>query len=155
MIFGLRGMLVAGIIGTLFGGFLGWNMQSAQIEKAETKLTNIAIEGARAQKNAMFWEKKSEEIKKVSDEKYENDMGILRRDIERLRLTARGHILPSASPTARSPEKACLDRAEFEQAFGRLVEELQGIVTEGDEGIVGLNAAKVWAREVEVSAMPP
>lgn len=155
MLFGMRGVLLAGIVGLILGGLIGLQIQAGRVDNLKSELAFIKAEGVKAQKTADHWKKQSEEIKKENDEKHDNNIDSLRRDIERLRLAARSNILPPSTPAAKSPERACIDRAEFEQAFGRLVTEIQGLVTEGDEGIIGLNTAKVWVREVELSAQPP
>ena len=89
---------------------------------------------------------------KLAKEKADRDnkdaTGKLAADNKRLRDErdrARGSIVPSAPADSRSPDLACFSRPEFESAVGRLVGQLRGITSEGDQSALELRLAREWA----------
>lgn len=59
---------------------------------------------------------------------------------------SRGQFLPPAPSGAKRPERACIDRAEFERALQRLDERVSGLIEEGDKARIDLDTAKDWAQ---------
>lgn len=58
---------------------------------------------------------------------------------------ARGSFVPAASPSSRSPDLACFDRIELEQAIRGFVAGIRGLTDEGSKAAIDLNTARIWA----------
>ena len=86
-------------------------------------------------------------LKARTDDENKRVVASLRADIRRLRDDAdraRGSHVPAAGAGAVRPDLACFDRAALESALRGLVAEVRGLVDEGAEATVNLNAAKLW-----------
>lgn len=85
--------------------------------------------------------------KEAADESAKRQVTMLQRTISRLRdERARSGSVPAAPATTSRPDLACFDRAELARAVGVLEAGVEGLVAEGAEAAVGLNAAREWAK---------
>ena len=99
-----------------------------------------------AEKQQLEIEKLKEESKKTEDylnEKYEVDISILQRDINRLR-ERNTSILSSIPTSPENPDRICFQRAKLDEAIEQYREEVRGITEKGSRGISGLNICKEW-----------
>jgi hypothetical protein len=62
--------------------------------------------------------------------------------------------VPAAPAGSRSPDLACFDRAELEQALQRFDAGVTGLFDEGDTNAVGLNVARSWAASIRAGMSP-
>lgn len=96
-----------------------------------------AAEAARAK--AADDKRRKEQI----DDQHAFEVGVVRRDSERLRRAlASRSLVPAAPATSSRPDLACFNRAELDGALRGFAEGARGLVGEGDESTVGLNAGK-------------
>jgi hypothetical protein len=84
--------------------------------------------------------------KEASDASYTKALVLLSADANRM-LNARSisDYVPAAPANSRSPETACFDRRQLEQALRRLDAGVSGLVGEGDETRLKLDTAIRWA----------
>ena len=69
------------------------------------------------------------------------------RDLELRNARSSSGYVPAASPGSASPDRASFDRAELDGAIRRLDESVSGIVAQGDQARLDLDAAKRWVQE--------
>ena len=125
-------------------------VQTSRLSAAQTRynsfVENVRVKGEQAEKDKVSRETKDRLNKEKVDADYLKDIAARDATISRLRAQRSGSsFVPPASPTARSPEKACFGRAELERAIFELDAEVYGIVKEGDDSRIGLDTAKKWA----------
>lgn len=143
-------VIVSFFFGAGLGGTCAWNWQASKVEaitiKYDSFVENTRLLGKAAAKETETTNSRNQANKTKAD--HENTLALttLRADVKRLRDSrASGGYLPSPTgPTAR-PDLACFDRTELEQSIRVFDVGLQGIVDEGSETTVNLNAAKRWA----------
>jgi len=95
--------------------------------------------------------KLKEAADKLTKEKYDeqqkamaDELGVLSSQLYHSR-SSRGY-LPKASTGSRHPKTACFNRLQLEQAIQQLDAEVQGLITQGDSAILGLNISREWAQ---------
>jgi hypothetical protein len=132
--------IVAGVLVLAAGAYV-WHCEGVKDDmvRAEAIAQQQAAENARKALEAL-------KAKERADENYTRNLDRLRADVKRLR-DSRPSVLPPAAPTARDPERACFSRPELDAALRRFVEGAAGLVAEGDEARLGLDAAKqAWPK---------
>lgn len=119
----------AQLVKAQFDGFVG---QTREIGKA-------------AQKAAESREKSDQILKEQSDAENNRSSAGTAADAHQLRdARSRGNFVPLKPPGAGSPDRACFDRAELEQAIQRLDDEVSRLFAKGDQAVIDLNTAKRW-----------
>ena len=118
--------------------------------------TAYKIEVAALGKAAEMEKARIEESNKLNKERTDAEnqrtLDTLRADVKRLRLARAGRsFLPAATATAKSPDRACFDRAELESAIRDFDRGVASLIDEGDEARVNLDTAKKWAAAFFVS----
>ena len=132
----------------------GWRLDAVQA-KFDGFAATVKVEGDTAKKLADATVAEDKRKKESSDHEYETTIASLRADVKRMRDDrARSRFVPTAPAGSRSPELACFDRAELEQALRRFDEEITGLFAEGDADAVGLNVARSWAAGIRVDTSP-
>lgn len=123
--------------------------EKLQLEYSNFKADTIA-QGAVAKARAKEVEARDKSLKEKADVAHAKDkkaLAVERAANKRLRdERARSGYLPPAGAGSPSPDRACVDRAEFERAMERLDERGAGIAEQGDAAIKGLNNAREWAQ---------
>ena len=144
-------MLAAFIAGGVSGGGAAWTVQGWRLDAVQAKfdgfVATVKAQGEAAQTLKAAQEKKDKLNKEQTDADTTRTLDTLRADVKRLRneSRARGNFVPSTAYTAGSPDRACFDRAGLESAIRVLDSEVSGLVEQGSEAVVKLNAAKTWA----------
>jgi hypothetical protein len=121
-------------------------------QKVQLEFDKFKADLAKASAQAELIRKGQEYVdaqrKSEADNRGARELDKLRADNKRLRdqARARGPVLPPAAPGAKHPERAPIDRAEFERAYRELAEEVRGVGEEGDKARIGLDTAKRWAQ---------
>ncbi len=156
----LMGWLLASTgVAAIVMGLMLWNAETRldTCRKAKAELAGeyaafrneVQRQGVAAAKAAKDQAAKDKANKEQTDAKTKHNLDKLRADNRRLRDNARsrGSILPPAGAAGSpSPDRACINRAEFERAYQQLAEELRGLGEEGDGARLKLDAAKQWAQ---------
>lgn len=123
----------------------GWRLDAVQAEFDGFTAT-VKAQGEAAEKLAKAAADEDKRNKERVDREYQTTIAGLTADVKRLRDDrARAGYVPAAPAGSRSPELACFDRSELEQALRRFDEGITGIIGEGDAQAVGLNVARSWA----------
>lgn len=138
-------------LASFFGGMGTWLIQDVRLHALETKYHNFV---ATVRDNAENEKKKNDLIKRQdqrrqqdADNGYQTNIAILHADIKRLQDARAGrNFLPAVPAGSKNIDRACFDRVEFERAVQQLTVGVQGVVTKGDDAIVGLNTGKRWAQ---------
>lgn len=85
--------------------------------------------------------------KEEADAKAKRDTAQLHRTIARLRdERSRASLVPAAPAASDDPARACFDRAELDGALRKFEEGITGLLAEGEQAVIGLDAAKAWQR---------
>ena len=137
-------------LGLASGAGGAWTVQGWRLDAVQAKFdgftATVKAEGDAAKKLADATAAEDKRKKESSDHDYQTRIAGLVADNQRLRdARARSGYVPAAPAGSRSPELACFDRAELEQALRRFDEGVTGIIGEGDADAVGLNVARSWA----------
>jgi hypothetical protein len=132
------------------GGFAAWAVQGWRLDAVQSKFDGFVAttkaEGEAAQKLKAAQEKQDKLNKEQTDAEVKRSLDGLRADNKRLRDARAGsRFVPGAASPASSPDRACFDRAQLEHAIRVLDSEVSGLVAQGSEAVVKLNAAKDWA----------
>lgn len=146
-------------LGLIVGVVPVWKYQAARIDAIQAKydgfVATVKAEGDAAQKIADNARAEDERNKERTNREYQTTIDTLRDDVKRLRdERTRRNYVPTAPTGSRSPNLACFDRAELEQALRRFDERVTGLIAEGDEARVGLNVSRSWASGIRVDKFP-
>ena len=146
-------MLIIFIIGLLIGSVVTWRIQSIRIDNILIKnkifIDDIKVQAENAKKN--YDEKINDGINKkvIADKSYKSTINNLNSDIKRLHnARASSSFLPTTSASSNSSSNACFDKAKFERTLQQLDDEIQAIITEGDEARLELDNAREWAARI-------
>lgn len=132
----------------------GWRLDAVNAE-FDGFVTTTKAQGEIAENLAKAKEAEHKREKEIADHEYQTTITGLAADVKRLRDDrARGGYVPAAPAGSRSPELACFDRTELEQALRRFDEEVTGLFAEGDADAVGLNVARSWAAGIRADTSP-
>lgn len=146
-------------LGLASGAGGAWTVQGWRLDTVQAKfdgfVATVKAEGEAAEKLAKAAAAEDKRNKESSDHEYESRIASLTADNQRLRdARARSGYVPAAPAGSRSPELACFDRTELEQALRRLDEGISGLIDEGDADAVGLNVARRWAASIRPDKSP-
>lgn len=128
--------ILAGVLALAVGGYV-WHCEAIKAEKS--KMEAVAEE---QQRHNAITALRQHKLKERSDEEYERRIAALRSRLQQ----PIASVLPPAAGTPGGSEYACFDRAELDAALGRFIRRAAGIVAQGDEAAIGLDAAKRWAQ---------
>lgn len=143
--------LIALVIGLALGIGGAWYIQGLRLTAVKSEystfVAKVEAEGKVAKERAESQAAEDKLRKESSDHVYQTTIDYLRADNQRLRNDrARGSYVPAAPATAQRPDLACFDRTELEQALRQFDKEVSGIVDEGSEATITLDAARSWAQ---------
>ena len=146
-------------LGLASGAGGAWTVQGWRLDAVQAKfdgfVTTTKAQGEAAEKLAKAKADEDKRNKERVDREYQTTIAGLAADVKRLRDDrARGGYVPAAPAGSRSPELACFDRTELEQALRRFDEEVTGLFAEGDADAVGLNVARSWAAGIRSGTSP-
>ncbi len=147
------GILIAFFLGTYLGGLAAWGIQDIRLHHLQTKYEDFMQQ---TQQEAQVARKLNAQIalenqkkKENADNDYQVEMDTLHTTIKRMQnARARSSFLPPITAGATNTDTACFKRGDLEQALQRLDNGIQGLITEGDEAITGLNKARNWVSAV-------
>ena len=142
--------LAAFVAGGVSGGTAAWKFQGMRLAAVQAKFDGFVAttkaQGEAAQTLKAAQEKKDKLNKEQTDAETKRTLDTLRADVKRLRQQRPGgSFVPSTASAAGSPDRACFDRAQLESAVRILDSEVSGLVEQGSEAVVKLDAAKDWA----------
>ena len=126
-------------------------VQTSRLEAVKQEYATFKAEvkvlGEAAQKVADA-QKAADKLKKEKADAYsKKEIAGLADTVKRLHdERARSSLLPAPSSSSRSPEIASFDRTQLDGALSSFVEGAANLVTEGNQAVVDLNAAKLWAQ---------
>lgn len=146
-------------LGLAFGISGAWWVQGQRLATTQARFDGfvgtVKAEGEAAKKLAEAKAAEDKRIKENSDHEYQIALAGLRADNQRLRDARAGsRIVPAAPAGSRSPDLACFDRPELEQALQRFDAGISGLFDEGDTDAVGLNVARPWAANIRAGMSP-
>lgn len=132
------------------GGAAAWTAQGWRLGAIQSELDGfvdtVKAKGEAAQMLKLAQEKQDKFNKERTDAEVKDNLDRLRADNKRLRdVRAGSRFVPSTASPTSSPDRACFDRTQLESAIRILDSEVSGLVDQGSEAVVNLNAAKDWA----------
>lgn len=152
-------VLAAFAAGLVSGAGPAWYVQGLRLDAVQSVfdgfVSTTKAQGEAAKKEAEAKAKADRQLKESSDREYQATIAALRTDVKRMRDDrARASFVPAAPADSRSPDLACFDRADLEQALRRLDVGISGLIEEGDTDAVGLNAGRRWAAGIGAGKYP-
>ena len=137
--------IAAGILALAVGGYV-WHCEATKRDHAQ--LVARLEEQAKAQEIANAKEAlRQAKNKERTDEEQNRRLADLRRANKRLRDELADTVfVPPAAPGSASSDLACFDREQLNGALRAFAAGVQGLIEEGGEAVIGLDAAKGWAR---------
>ena len=138
------------LIALAYGGFC-W-LQGAHHEELKSAKFEVATEalGKAEAARAKEVDARNQQRKKESDNAYaktKSDLDGLYAAYASLRDQHTSSRTVSSLPTsAGSPERICFNRAKFADAVGAVEDGVPRILKQGDSAMIGLDAAKMWAK---------
>jgi hypothetical protein len=126
-----------------------WERSSAAQARAElaTFRAQVATAAEKAAEEALRRTIADERRKEQVDADHAKDLAALDSRIASLRARrADSGILPATAACPGRPDVAAINRAEYQRAYGALVDGLRGLGDEGSRAVMDLDAAKRWAQ---------
>lgn len=126
-------------------------VQTSRLEAVKQEYATFKAEvkvlGEAAQKAADV-QKAADKLKKEKADAFsKREIAGLADTVKRLHdERARSSLLPPAPAGSRSPEIVSFDRTQLDGALSSFVEGAANLITEGNQAVVDLNAAKLWAQ---------
>ena len=106
------------VLGLTTGTGGAWWVQGLRLDAVQAFVATTKAQGEAAKKLADAQTAEDKRKKESSDHEYETTIASLRADVKRMRDDrARSRFVPAAPAGSRSPELACFDRSELEQAL--------------------------------------
>lgn len=139
-----RWVLLAALIATNALTFKLW--QGAVDDLTEFK-AQVAALGEQAKKDKERKEAEDKLLKEKTDANHKRAVAALRADIARLRDSGSGG-LSAPAPSAGSPERTCFDPAKLDSAVRSFGQGVLGIVEDGSQAVIDLDAVKNWAQNL-------
>jgi len=153
------GFIAAGVVILALG--IAVKIQSARLDSVQENLARVKGEyasfqievkriGEAAEAKRKDVEAKDKQAKEKADESLKNSQSQLaaaRNELRNTRTRAGGGLVPQAAAGAQRPDRAVFDRAELDRALSRFEEDLEGLIGEGAEAVIKLNAARKWNQE--------
>mgnify|MGYP001586371696 CR=1 FL=1 len=141
-------LILGGIIVSAF--FYGLHIGNSRLESYQLAVKAV---GQAQEERTLQRIKDDKRIKKEADDahkiKHDKLVAYNRALAAKLRKDAGGSVLPPAPAGTASPERATFDRAELDRALREFTAETAELLGEGDKAIIGLDAARAWAKEQE------
>ena len=142
---------VAFLAGVAAGGGTAWTVQGWRLDAVQSKfdgfVATVKAQGEAAEEAKRKQVKIDKLNKEQTDAQIKRDLDRLRADNQRLRdERAASRFVPATASPAGSPDRACFDRPQLESAIQLFDSEIQGIVEQGSEAVIKLDAVKVWAQ---------
>jgi hypothetical protein len=129
-------------------GVQTWRLDRCQQEFALFQ-ERVRAEGEAAARRAKEIEERHRRIKDDADKQLASARARINDLSRQLRDARAGSgYLPAPAASAASTDRTCFDRTELERALRQLDEEVSGIVAEGDQARVALDAAREWAAKI-------
>lgn len=143
-------LLVIVLAAFLAGGSAAWAVQGWRLDAVQSRfdgfVATVKAQGEAAQTLKLAREKQDKLNKEKTDAEVKRSLDRLRADNQRLRDARAGSgFVPGTASPAGSPDRACFDRIELERAIRIFDSEVSGLVEQGSEAVVKLDAAKDWA----------
>jgi hypothetical protein len=138
------GFAAAAVLAVLLG-VQTWRLDRCQQGFARFQ-ERVRAEGEAAARRAKEVEERHRRIKDDADKQLASARARINDLARQLRDARAGSgYLPAPAASAPSPDRTCFDRAELERALRQLDQEVSGIVAEGDQARVALDAVREWA----------
>ena len=147
------------LVAFLAGGSAAWTVQGWRLDAVQSRFDGfvavVKAQGEAAVKLKLAQEKQDKLNKEQTDAETKFTLDRLRADNKRLRdARASSGFVPGAASTAGSLDRACFDRAQLESAIRVLDSEVSGLVEQGSEAVVKLDAARGWALRMSGTLTP-
>ena len=144
------GWIVAGVLALACGGYV---LHCEHVKKdREELISRLRHEAEEQEKKNKQRAAEDKANKEATDAETQRNLDSLHRTIARLRDDRnRAGSLPPATANASRPDLACFDRAELARAVDNLEAGVEGLIGEGAEATVALDAAKGWALRLSTS----
>lgn len=136
--------IAAGILALSVGGYI-WHSEATKTNFAQYKARIEALAQAREAENAREVLRQAKN-KERTDAEHDRRLRDMRAANKRLRDELSASFVPAASPSSTNPDRACFDRGELDRALRDFAQGVQGLVEEGGEAVIGLDAARDWVR---------
>ena len=148
-------VLAIAMVTSVFMGAAGaWYLQGLRIDKLKAdhslEIQKIKNMGEIVQSKSDTITVTQEKAKEVADVDYKETIKRLNADNKRLRNErSRTSYTPAATANSRSPDLACFDRTELEQAFRFLDAGISELAQEGDTNALRLSVGMKWASDLQ------
>ena len=151
---GVKEFALGLIAGSLITGTGSWYVQGLRIDKLKSEheifIQKTKSVGEIVQVKSDAITVTQEKAKEVADVDYKETIKRLNADNKRLRNErSRTSYTPAATANSRSPDLACFDRTELEQAFGFLDAGIPSLAQEGDTNALRLSVGMKWASDLQ------
>ena len=151
---GVKEFAVGLLAGSLIAGSGAWYVQGLRIDKLKSEheifIQKTKSVGEIVQVKSDAITVTQEKAKEVADVDYKETIKRLNADNKRLRnQRSRTSYTPAATANSRSPDLACFDRAELEQAFRFLDAGISELTQEGDTNALRLSVGMKWASDLQ------
>lgn len=151
---GVKEFAVGLLAGSLIAGPCSWYVQGLRIDKLKSEheifIQKTKSVGEIVQSKSDTITVIQEKAKEVADVDYKETIKRLNADNKRLRNErARTSYTPAATANSRSPDLACFDRTELEQAFRFLDAGISELIAEGDNSTLRLSIGMKWASDLQ------
>lgn len=128
-----------------------WEAKYGALDKSFTVFQNsVTLQGQKSRTAAAERTLAEHKTKEKADARnarmHANNRAVIER-LRRERDSASGGGVPPAPASSPRPDLACFDRAQYIDAYRRLVEGLRGLADESTAATVDLDTAKAWAKE--------
>ena len=148
-------VLAIAMVTSVFMGAAGaWYLQGLRIDKLKAdhslEIQKIKNMGEIVQSKSDTITVTQEKAKEVADVDYKETINRLNADNKRLRnQRSSTNYTPAATANSRSPDLACFDRTELEQAFRFLDAGISELTQEGDTNALRLSVGMKWASDLQ------
>ena len=151
---GVKEFALGLIAGSLIAGTGSWYVQGLRIDKLKSEheifIQKTKSVGEIVQVKSDAITVTQEKAKEVADVDYKETINRLNADNKRLRNErSRTSYTPAATANSRSPDLACFDRTELEQAFRFLDAGISSLAQEGDQNTTRLVSGMKWAQSLQ------
>ena len=151
---GVKEFALGLLAGSLIAGTGSWYVQGLRIDKLKSEheifIQKTKSVGEIVQVKSDAITVTQEKAKEVADVDYKETIKRLNADNKRLRNErARTNYTPSPAANSRSPDLACFDRTELEQAFRFLDAGISSLAQEGDQNTTRLVSGMKWAQSLQ------
>jgi hypothetical protein len=151
---GVKEFALGLLAGSLIAGTGSWYVQGLRIDKLKSEheifIQKTKSVGEIVQVKSDTITVTQEKAKEVADVDYKEDFNRLNSELKRLRnQRASTSYTPAATANSRSPDLACFDRTELEQAFRFLDAGISELTQEGDTNALRLSVGMKWASDLQ------